>query len=59
MIDFPEQHVCMKICFKLGKMLSVTSEMLQQVFWDEAISRAQTCEWYKRFKEGQTSVEDK
>jgi len=32
--------------------------MLKQAFGDEAISRIQTHEWYKPFKEGQTSVED-
>ena len=59
MSDFPEQHVCMKFCFKLGKTFLETSEMLKQAFWDETISRTQTCEWYKCFKEGRTSVEDK
>jgi len=33
--------------------------MLQQAFWVGAISRTQTCEWYRCFKESQTSVEDK
>jgi len=32
--------------------------MLKQAFWNEAMSRTQTHEWYKRFKEGHNSVED-
>jgi hypothetical protein len=32
--------------------------MLKQAFGDEAMSRTQTNEWYKRFKEGRTSFED-
>jgi hypothetical protein len=31
--------------------------MLKQAFEDEAMSRTQTHEWYKPFKEGHTSVE--
>jgi hypothetical protein len=59
MSDVPEQHVCVKFSFKLGKTFSEAFEMLKQAFWDEAISRTQTRELYKRFKEGRTSVEDK
>jgi hypothetical protein len=32
--------------------------MLKRAFGDEAMSRTHTHEWYKCFKEGQTSVED-
>jgi len=59
MSDFPAQHVCVKFCFKLGKMFSEAFEMLKQAFWYGAISRTQTCELYKHFKEGRTSIEDK
>jgi hypothetical protein len=59
MRDFPQQHVCVKFCFKLRKTFSEAFEMLKQAFWDEAISRTQTREFCKCFKEGQTSVEDK
>jgi len=32
--------------------------MIQQAFGDEAMSRTQTHEWCKHFKEGQTSVKN-
>jgi len=57
--DFHEQHIYVKLYFKLGKTFSETFEMLKLVSWDEAMSGTQTYEWYKRFKEGRTSVEDK
>jgi hypothetical protein len=39
-------------------MFKETLEMLQQVFGDEAMSRTQTHELYRRFKEGRTSSGD-
>ena len=33
--------------------------MLKQAFGDEAMSKTQTDEWYRRYGEGRTSVEDK
>jgi len=59
MSDFPEQRVGVKFCFKLGKTFLGAFKMLKQAFWNETISRTQTRELYKRFKEGRTSVEDK
>jgi hypothetical protein len=32
--------------------------MLKQAFRDESVSRIQTYEWYKRFKDGRNSIED-
>ena len=56
--DFHEQHVCVKFCLKLGKTFLETFEVLKQVPGDEAMSGTQTHEWYKHFKECQTSIED-
>ena len=42
----------------LGKTLSESFELLKQVFVDKAMNRTQTHEWYRRFNEGWTSVED-
>jgi len=53
-----EQRVCVKRCFKLGKSSSETSERLQQVFGDYVLSRTTCFEWFKRLKEGRTSVKD-
>ena len=44
--DFHEQRVCVKYCFKLGKVFSETFEMLKQAFGDAAISRTKTRERY-------------
>jgi len=32
---------------------------VRKEFGDEAMNRTQTHEWYKHFKEGQTSIKDK
>jgi hypothetical protein len=56
--DFHELRVCVKFCFKLGKMFADTFRILKQAFGNKAMSRTQTHEWYKCFKEGQASVED-
>lgn len=53
-----EQRVCVKFCFKLGKSSSETFELLQQAFGDNVLSRTTCFEWFKRFKEGRTSVKD-
>jgi len=50
--DFHEHRVYMKFCFQLGKTFKETLEMLQQAFGDEAMSRTQTHELYRHFKEG-------
>jgi len=46
----------MKFCFKLGQTLVETFEMLKLAFGDKVMSRTQTHEWYRCFKEGWTSV---
>jgi hypothetical protein len=56
--DFHEQHVCVKLCFKLRKTFSEPFEMLKQASGDKALSGTQTHEWYKCCKESQTSIED-
>jgi hypothetical protein len=55
---FHEQRASVKFCFKLGKTFLETFKMLKQTFWDEAMIRTQTHEWYKHFKEGQISISD-
>jgi hypothetical protein len=53
-----EQHVCIKFCQKLGKTATETYEMLQQAFGETALSQSKTSEWYSRFKNGRTSIDD-
>jgi len=47
-----------KFCLKIGKSVTETFEMLQIAFREEAMGRTQTYEWWKRFNEGRTSVDD-
>jgi hypothetical protein len=53
-----EQRVCIKFCQKLGKTATETYEMLQQAFGETALSRSKTFEWYSRFKNGRTPIDD-
>ena len=54
-----EQRICMKFCFKLNKNAAETHRMLKEVFGDQALSQARTFEWFKRFKDGRESMEDR
>jgi transposase len=51
---FHEQRICVKI----GKSVTETFEMFKIAFGKEAMCRTQTYEWWKRFKEGRTLVDD-
>jgi len=51
---FHEQRICVKI----GKSVTETFEMLKIAFREEAMGKTQTYEWWKRFEEGRTSVDD-
>jgi hypothetical protein len=54
-----EQRVCIRFKFKkLGKTDRETYEMLQQAFGETALSRFKAFEWYSRFKNGRTSIDD-
>jgi hypothetical protein len=53
-----EQRLCIKFCQKLGKTVTETYEMLQQAFGETALSRSKIFEWYSRFKNGRTSIDD-
>jgi hypothetical protein len=58
MSDFHEQRICLKFCAKLGKSFTETFGMLKTAFGDEALDRTQTYEWWKHFRDGQTSTDD-
>jgi hypothetical protein len=53
-----EQRVCIKFFQKFGKTATETYEMLQQAFGETVLSRSKTFEWYSRFKNGRTSIDD-
>jgi hypothetical protein len=53
------RRVCIKVCFKLGKIASETCDMLQKAFGENFLLKAQMYRWFSRLKGGQTSVETK
>ena len=50
--------MCVKFCFKLGKTFVDIFELLKHAYGEECKSRTQCYEWFKRFKEGRTSVSE-
>jgi len=57
MCESTEQRICIKFCFKIGKTATETYQLLQQACGEDAVSRTQMFDWFRRFKEGRTSVE--
>jgi len=57
MSESTEQRTCIKFCFKIGKTATETYQLLQQAYGEDAMGRAQVFDWFRRFKEGRTSVE--
>jgi hypothetical protein len=53
-----EQRVYIKFCQQLGKTATETYEMRQQAFGETALSRCKIFEWYSRFENGRTSIDD-
>ena len=56
--DTLEERYAIKLCFKLGKNVTETYEMLQTAFRPSCMNGASVFEWHKRFKEGKESVRD-
>jgi len=57
MCESTEQRICNKFCFKIGKTATETYQLLQQAYGEDAMGRTQVFDWFRRFKEGRTSVE--
>jgi hypothetical protein len=53
-----EGAACLHQAFKLGKSAAKTHQMIKQAFGDDSLSQTQNCDWFNRFKNGQTSVDD-
>ena len=58
MKDLEEQHDSVEFCFKLGKTVTETFQMLQQAYGEDCLSHTQCHEWYQHFKSGRMSIED-
>ena len=52
-----EQRICIKFCFEIGKTTTKTYQLMQQAYGEDAVGRTQVFDWFRRFKEGRTSVE--
>jgi len=57
MCESTEQCICIKFCFKIGKTATETYKLLQQTYGEDAMGHTQVFDWFRRFKEGRTSVE--
>ncbi|GBM27494.1 Putative uncharacterized protein FLJ37770 [Araneus ventricosus] len=53
-----EQCVNIKFCFKLGKTVTETHEMLLKVYGVDAGSKKCVFEWFKCFRDGKEDVKD-
>ena len=51
-----EQRICIEFCFKIGKTATETYQSLQQAYGENEMGRKQVLDWFRRFKEGRTSV---
>lgn len=47
-----EQRAIMTFCYKLGKMVKETHDMLVQVYGTEVLSRKCVYGWFKHFCDG-------
>jgi len=57
MCESTEQRICIKFYFKIGKTATETYQLLQQAYGEDAMGCTQVFDWFRRFKEGRTSVE--
>jgi len=39
MCESTEQHICTKVCFKIGKTATETYQLLQQAYGEDAVGR--------------------
>ena len=53
-----EQRSNIKFCFKLGKKIAETYELLKKVYGDDCMSRTQVYMWFTRFENGRDDLND-
>lgn len=58
MAEKTELRANIKFCVKLKKTAVETFSLLRQAYGNDAICKATCYEWYTRFKNGRTSLDD-
>ena len=53
-----EQQLALKFCFKAGKSVTETLQMVNAAYGDQALSRSNVFRWYGRFRDGREDIEE-
>jgi hypothetical protein len=53
-----EHRANIKFCFKTGKTVTETFQLIKQAYGDNAISHTSVFEWYARFQDGCENLKD-
>ena len=53
-----EQQFAIKSCFKTGKSVTETLQMVNAAYGDQALTRSNVFQWYGRFHDGREDIED-
>jgi len=56
-VKVPNNAFASSFVFKIGKTATETYQLLQQAYGEDAMGRTQVFNWFRRFKEGRTSIE--
>ncbi len=57
MAESTEHRACIEFCVKLGKSAFECYEQIKVASDDDAMSRSQVFEWFRRFKNGRQSID--
>jgi len=58
MVLSKDQRLVIKFCFKAGKNVTETIQMVNATYGDQALSSSNVFRWYGRFRDGREDIED-
>ena len=58
MCESTEQRICIKFCFKIGKTVTETYQLLQQAYGEDKMGRTQVFDRFRRFNPYPANVEN-